>query len=694
MPTDPVCGMYVPEGSSIFTVVDGEKVYFCSKSCMLEYTSPDEREKSLRYRLAVAWIFSIPILIITYLLQFAYRDYILLLLTLPVQVYSGYVFYQGAYMAIKSRQGNMDLLITIGTVTAFVFSLFITIFPKAIISASIYYDASAFIITLILTGNYVENSTKKRANRSASRLVDMIPATSHFISDSGEVVDRKTSEISTGDRILVKPGEMFPCDGKIYEGVTEVDQSILTGEQEPVVKRVGDAVFSGTSNLNGSVRMEVSKTGRNTTVGQIYDMIRKASTGRAKVQKIADRFSAIFIPIVLTVAVASAIFWLIFLSYVGSPYSVEIAVLSFVSVVVIACPCAIGLAGPITMLISSSISSENGIVVKNAGSLDRLAKATRVVFDKTGTLTGSDPEISSITVSGGMKEDDLLALGASLELNSNHPVAKAIINEAKHRNLILHKSTGIKETPGTGIEGVVDGNKIGLARSMQQSGSAVDILVNGVKKGSIGLEYPLRDGSREAIDQLQSMGLSVSVLSGDSEEAVKDITQRLGLSDFHAGVFPGQKADIVKEYQQKGDYVIFVGDGINDTVALETADVGIAMGSGSDIARDSGDLIILSNDLNSIPKAIVIAGKTISKIRQNIFWAIGYNSALIPVAAGILVPAFGLAVYSVLPMLAALAMGFSSTTVVTNSILMKGRTEKILRDIKKTGVSMPVSGST
>ncbi|MCL4359098.1 MAG: cation-translocating P-type ATPase, partial [Candidatus Thermoplasmatota archaeon] len=506
MPTDPVCGMYVPGSSSIFAVVDGEKIYFCSKSCMQEYTSPNEKEKSLRYRLAVAWTFSIPILLITYFFQFAYRDYVLLLLALPVQFYSGYAFYQGAFMAIKSRSGNMDLLITIGTVTAFVFSLFITIFPEAIISAGIYFDASAFIITLILTGNYVENSTKKRANSSASRLVDMIPATSHFITDTGDVEDRKTSEISAGDRILVKPGEMFPCDGKIYEGVTEVDQSILTGEQEPVVKRVGDAVFSGTSNLNGSVRMEVSKTGKNTTVGQIYDLIRRASTGRANVQKIADRFSAIFIPIVLTVAVASAIFWLIFLSYAGSPYSVEIAVLSFVSVVVIACPCAIGLAGPITMLISSSISSENGIVVKNAGSMDRLAKATRVVFDKTGTLTSSDPEISSTTVIGSMKESDLLALGAALEMNSNHPVARAITNEAKRRNLSLKKCTEIKETPGTGIEGIVDGKKIGVARSIQQSGSAVDILVNGVTMGSIRLEYPLRDSAKEAINQLQSMG--------------------------------------------------------------------------------------------------------------------------------------------------------------------------------------------
>jgi Cu2+-exporting ATPase/Cu+-exporting ATPase len=346
------------------------------------------------------------------------------------------------------------------------------------------------------------------------------------------------------------------------------------------------------------------------------------------------------------------------------------------------------------MLISSSISSENGIVVKNAGSMDRLAKATRVVFDKTGTLTSSDPEISSTTVIGSMKESDLLALGAALEMNSNHPVARAITNEAKRRNLSLKKCTEIKETPGTGIEGIVDGKKIGVARSIQQSGSAVDILVNGVTMGSIRLEYPLRDSAKEAINQLQSMGLSVSVLSGDSEGAVREIAQRLGLNDFHSGVFPGKKAEIVKEYQEKGDYVIFVGDGINDTVALETADVGIAMGSGSEIARDSGDLIILSNDLNSIPKAIVIAGKTISKIRQNIFWALGYNSALIPVAAGILVPAFGLAVYSVLPMLAALAMGFSSTTVVANSILMKGRTEKILKNIRKAGALTPVSGST
>ncbi|QRF74972.1 putative copper-exporting P-type ATPase A [Thermoplasmatales archaeon] len=692
MPTDPVCGMYVPETSNIYTVVDGEKIYFCSKSCMQEYTSPDVRERSLKSRLEVAWAFAIPVLILTYFFQFPFKDYVLLALALPVQLYSGYVFYQGAYMAVKSRSGNMDLLITIGTVTAFVFSIFITLFPRAITSAGVYFDASAFIITLILTGNYVENSTKKRANRSAARLVDMIPATSHFINSSGDVTDRSTSELSAGDRILVKPGELFPCDGKIYEGLTEVDQSILTGEQEPVTRREGDDVYSGTSNLNGSVKVTISKTGKNTTVGQIYDMIRRAATGRAKVQKIADRFSAIFIPIVLSVAFASSIFWVLFLTYVGSPYAIEIAVLSFVSVVVIACPCAIGLAGPITMLISSSISSENGIVIKNAGSLDRLAKATRVVFDKTGTLTESEPEILSISVQGSMKEESLLAMAAAIEMNSNHPVAKAITVEAKRRNLNIPPATGIIEIPGTGIEGKAEGRKIRLERSFQPSGSAVDVFVDGNNVGSIHLGYRIRHGSKEAVDQLKSIGLSLSVLSGDSEPAVADIAAKLGITDIHAGVLPGKKAEVVKQFQADGDYVIFVGDGINDTVALETADVGIAMGSGSEIARNSGDLIILSNDLGSIPKAIVIAGKTVSKIRQNIFWAISYNSALIPVAAGILVPVFGLTIYSILPMLAALAMGFSSTTVVMNSILMKGRTQKVLRGIGNSAVVKQVTG--
>ncbi|OWP56135.1 MAG: ATPase [Thermoplasmatales archaeon B_DKE] len=693
MPTDPVCGMYVPETSNIYTVVDGEKIYFCSKSCMQEYTSPDVRERSLKSRLEVAWTFAIPVLILTYFFQFPFKDYVLLALALPVQLYSGYVFYQGAYMAVKSRSGNMDLLITIGTVTAFVFSIFITLFPRAITSAGVYFDASAFIITLILTGNYVENSTKKRANRSAARLVDMIPATSHFINSSGDVTDRSTSELSAGDRILVKPGELFPCDGKIYEGLTEVDQSILTGEQEPVTRREGDDVFSGTSNLNGSVKVTISKTGKNTTVGQIYDMIRRAATGRAKVQKIADRFSAIFIPIVLSVAFASSIFWVLFLTYVGSPYTIEIAVLSFVSVVVIACPCAIGLAGPITMLISSSISSENGIVIKNAGSLDRLAKATRVVFDKTGTLTESEPEILSISAQAGMKEEGLLAMAAAIEMNSNHPVAKAITVEAKRRNLNIPPATGIIEIPGTGIEGKAEGRMIRLERSFQPSGSAVDVFVDGNNVGSIHLGYRIRHGSKEAVDQLKSMGLSLSVLSGDSEPAVADIAAKLGITDMYAGVLPGKKAEVVKQFQADGDYVIFVGDGINDTVALETADVGIAMGSGSEIARNSGDLIILSNDLDSIPKAIVIAGKTVSKIRQNIFWAISYNSALIPVAAGILVPVFGLTIYSILPMLAALAMGFSSTTVVMNSILMKGRTQKVLRGIGNSAVVKQVTGS-
>lgn len=690
MPTDPVCGMFVPEGSELFSIIDGQKYYFCSKSCKQKYSSPEKESQKLKKKLAVGWSLSIPIIVITYAVPGAwlsgefYRNLLLLVLVLPVQFYSGFSFYEGAYHAIKGRSGNMDLLISLGTLTAFVFSVYVTFVPGQIPGSDVFYDASAFIITLILTGNLIENLTKVRANRAAGKLIDLIPGTAHFISPEGEAKDIKTDEVKAGDSILVRPGEIFPADGEVYDGKSEVDESMLTGEQEPVLKSEGSTVSSGTKNLNGVLKLVVTKTGKDSTVNLIYELIQRAISGRAKVQKIADVFSSVFVPIVLIAAVSSGLFWYFYLSTSGFALAPEIAVLAFVSVVVIACPCAIGLAGPITLLISSNVASEDGIIIKNTGALDRLSRITRAVFDKTGTLTDPDPAISGISAEEGFTADEVLSLAASVESNSNHPIASAIVVELKNRKMEAESASDIEEIPGTGITGKVGGRNVRVSRASRKGGSMVSVEVDGKLAGHIELVYRIRESSAFAIKRLREMGIRTTMITGDSKAEAERIAAQLGIEDIHAEVLPADKSEIIKDYQMKGDYVMFTGDGINDTVALETADVGIAMGSGTDIARESGDLILLRNDLSQIIYAKHIGDRTIAKVKQNIAWAIGYNSALIPVAAGVLVPVFGLSIYSFLPLLAAFAMGMSSSSVVINSLLLRPRLTSILKSIRSS----------
>ena len=683
MPTDPVCGMFVSEDSDLFLDVDGQRYYFCSKTCLLKYSSPEKESRRLKNRLIVAWSLAIPIIIITYLLPYTvvFRDYLLLGLALPVQFYSGYGFYEGAYHSLKSKSANMDLLVSLGTLTAFVFSVFVTFFPKAIPSSSVYFDASSFIITLILTGNFIENLTKIKANKAASELINIIPNTSHIIQENGEITDRKTSEVKVSDNILVKPGEIIPADGRIYEGKSEIDESMLTGEQEPVVMASGNEVSSGTKNLHGILKISVTRTGKDSTVSQIYELIQRASSGRAKIQRVADVFSSVFVPVVLAAAIASLLFWYFYLASIGNSISIEIAILAFVSVVVIACPCAIGLAGPITLLIASNISSENGIIIKNSSALDRLSKITRAVFDKTGTITEPDPTVNEVLVTGGNSEETVLTLAASVESFSNHPVAKAIVKMALERKVNIPEARDIKENPGIGISGTVNGKSVQISRSKHNGVSAVSVSVAGEQIGSFVLSYRIRESAAIAISELKAMGVKVSMITGDSVEEAKRIGKIVGIDDIHAEVLPDQKSEIIKQFQMDGDYVMFTGDGINDSVALETADVGLAMGSGTDIARDSGDIILLNNDLENVVNAKIIGERTIRKIKQNIGWAFGYNTVLIPIAAGALVPIFGFSVYSILPMLAALAMGMSSTSVVTNSLLLRG---KVTRSLKRS----------
>lgn len=677
MPTDPICGMFVPESSDLHIDRDGQRFYFCSQGCMDKFVSPSVEQSRLKRKLIVAWSLAVIVILIQYLFtSMPYRDYVEMILSIPVLFYSGSGFFQGAYHTLKARTGNMDLLVALGTSTAFFFSAFITIFPAVFRGAGIYFDAAVFIITLILTGGYIENLTKARANSAAARLKQIIPETVHLISGDGSILERKLEDVKQDDRILCRPGDIIPVDGHVLEGTSEVDQSLITGEQMPVVKTKGDAVTSGTANLNGTLEISVERVGSESTLNQVYQLIQSAAMGRVQVQRIADIFSSIFIPIVIAAALASAIFWSIYLSLTGQPMVVEYAVLAFVSVVVIACPCAIGLAGPITLLISSSTSSENGILLKNTGSLERLSKATLIVFDKTGTLTLPDPQITRINVAPGYRESELLALAAAVEQASNHPIARSIVREAEARGLTIPRAAQTVETPGVGISGTVNGMHVEVTRSGGTGSSGVSVRVNGIDKGSIALSYELRESASSSVSTLKGMGLKVSMITGDSADEAHRIAGMIGIDDIHAECMPQDKAKIVSGYQEAGEYVIFVGDGINDSISLETADAGIAMGSGLDIARESGDIILLNNDLSNIPLSILIGRSTISKIKQNIGWAVGYNSALIPIAGGILVPVFGLSIFSLLPFLAALAMGMSSTSVVLNSMRLR---KKIMR---------------
>ncbi|WP_393971580.1 heavy metal translocating P-type ATPase [Oxyplasma meridianum] len=695
MPTDPVCGMFVPDTTDLVQEKDGVKYYFCSTTCLETFKSPEVEISKLKMKLAVAWSLSIPILLITYLTgHFTLKDYLLFALATPVQAYSGRGFYYGAWNSIKQRTSNMDLLVALGTTTAYIFSVAVTFArPSIIPMGSVYFDASSFIITLILTGSYVETLTKTKANSAATKLLSVIPSTVHILRDDGTIANEGIEALKKGDKVVVKPGENIPVDGTVSSGSSEVDESMITGEQMPVLKKTGDSVTSGTLNLNGALTVNVEKTGWDSTVRRIYSLIQMAASGRTKVQKAADTFALWFVPVVLSTAIASSLFWFIYLIYSGSTLSSFVPVLVFVSVVVIACPCAIGLAGPITLLISSNISFSNGMIIKNPNALDRISKVSRVILDKTGTLTERNPAIQGVSSSSGFTNEDVIRYSSALEAFSNHPIGNAINAYAASHGIDVPDAHNVVETAGMGITGIVSGKNIEITRSKEAGGSDVMVKVDGRLAGTIRLNYELKADAVELVKTLNDAGIKVSMITGDKKEEADRLGGLVGITDIHSDAHPEDKANIVSEYQKSGDYVMYVGDGINDSIALETADVGMAMGSGSDIAMESGDIILLNDDLMNIRSCLIIGKMTIRKIKQNIVWAIGYNSILIPVAAGILVPLTGLGIYSFLPILSALAMGFSSTSVVLNSLLLRRNIGGKLKNLINPSGKITLSGN-
>ena len=689
MAKDPVCGMYVEEGPHALKATRyGTTYYFCSETCLVQFQAPEKALARLRRLVALSALLTVPIAALTYLPIIPDRpinNLVMFIFSLPVQFVVGSRFYRGTYDALRSRIGNMDLLIGIGTSAAWIYSVIVTFIPGFFPSSETYFETSAIIITLIQTGNLLEYTTKGKASEAVHRLLSLQPTMAHTIRDGVEI-SIPLEKVEVGDLLVVRPGERIPVDGIVTEGRSAIDESMITGEGLPKDKRTGDEVIGATVNNLGLLRVQATKVGRDTVLSQIVKLVEEAQVGKAPLQRLADKISAYFVPAVILIATASFLFWY-FIARIGLAFSL----LAFVSVVIIACPCALGIATPAALLVGTGKGAENGILIKGGDQLEETQRANVVVFDKTGTLTKGQPAVTDIVPMGELSETQILRYAASVEKGSEHPLARAIAIAALERSVDPSEPSGFEALPGLGVMALVDsrevllGNKglmdkfsVGIGSyaerlaTLQSQGKTVTVLaLDGKPVSLIGIADTAKETAGRAVKALKSMGLDVVMLTGDNERSAKAIAQTLGIDNVISGVRPDQKTQHIRMLQAEGKKVVMVGDGINDAPALATADVGIAIGSGTDVAKETGGIILIKDDLTDVPKALLLSRATVRKIKENLLWAFVYNVALIPIAAGILVPFLGPGIYQVLPLLAGAAMAISSFTVVSNSLLLR-----------------------
>jgi Cu+-exporting ATPase len=688
MAKDPVCGMYVDEKTAEFKVtMRGTTYYFCSQTCMKEFMAPEVEIKHLKISVIAGAILSTSILILTYVtfLPTTISNYLLLALDTPIQFIFGWRFYRGTYDAIKNRMGNMDSLIALGTSAAWIYSASVTFFPSSFIFSGVYFDTAAVIVTLVLTGRFLEHVSKGRASEAVRKLMDLQPRLAHVIRGEQEI-EIPVEQIQVGDTFIARPGEKVPVDGSVVEGRSSVDQSMITGESIPVEKNPNDEVVGATINKTGMLKIKATKVGQDTTLAQIVKLVEEAQIGRAPIQKLADRVAAYFVPSVILVSLSAALLW-----YFVGGIGLQFSLLVFVSVTVIACPCALGIATPAALLVGTSKGAQNGILIKGGENLEIAQKVTSIIFDKTGTLTVGLPSVTDVLPHGKYDADTVLTFAASVEKGSEHPLAEAIEKEASLRFLKLLDAVDFEAIPGKGVKAKIQGIEILLGNRKLMTEMKVDlsnieekvmkleedgktvmfISAKGVLAGVICASDTLKEHAADAIAELKRMGLEVIMLTGDNERTAKAIAGRLGIEKVFAEVLPYQKEAIIESLQKEGKVVAMVGDGINDAPALAKANVGIAIGSGTDVAKETGGIVLIKDDLRDVVTALRLSKNTVSKIKQNLFWAFGYNTVLIPIAAGALVPFFGAQIYNVLPFLAAGAMAFSSVTVVGNSLLLE-----------------------
>lgn len=613
--------------------------------------------------------------------------YVLWVLATPVQFWIGWQFYKGAWGAFRHRNADMNTLIAVGTSAAYLYSvtamLFPSIFTSAGIEPKVYFDTSAVIIVLILFGRLLEARAKGQTSEAIRKLVGLQPKTARVIRD-GREQDIPVEEVIVGDLVVVRPGEKIPVDGSIREGKSSVDESMITGESIPVRKKPGDEVIGATINKTGSFKFEATKVGKDTALAQIIKLVQDAQGSKAPIQRLADIIAGYFVPIVISIAIITFIIWFDF----GPQPVLTFALLNFVAVMIIACPCALGLATPTAVMVGTGKGAEYGILIKGGESLETAHKLDTIVFDKTGTLTKGEPEVTDIVTLNSLSETAILRYAGSAEKGSEHPLGEAILRKAEEREINLIDPEDFKAVEGQGIEARVDGHSIllGNKKLMEERGvkageleskanqlaaegkTPVYLAVEGRVSGLIAVADTLKENSLQAVKKLKNLGLEVVMLTGDNRKTAEAIAAKSGIESVLSEVLPEDKVLEIKRLQSGGRRVAMVGDGINDAPALAQADIGIAIGSGTDVAVEASDITLIKDDLEGVVSAIDLSKKTIKTIKQNLFWAFFYNTAGIPVAAGILYPFFGILLN---PILASAAMAFSSVSVVSNSLRLR-----------------------
>ena len=603
------------------------------------------------------------------------------LLTLGVMLFAGRHFYIGAWKSFINHSANMDTLIALGTGTAWLYSMVVVLAPEAVplMARHVYFEATAMIIGLINLGLALEIRARGRTSEAIKRLIGLQAKTARVERD-GQEVDIPIEEVLEGDRVRVRPGEKIPVDGVVVEGHSTVDESMLTGEPMPVEKAEEDTVVGGTINKSGSVLFRATRVGKDTALARIISMVKQAQNSKPPIGRLADVISAYFVPAIMIIAVISALAWLNF----GPEPAIAFAIVSATTVLIIACPCALGLATPMSVMVGVGKAAEAGVLIRNGEALQSASKITAMILDKTGTITEGAPQVTDILVVGERSESDVLALAASLEQGSEHPLAVSIVESAKQQGLELGKSEGFNAIAGHGIEGSVDGQallfgneklmrdrdvpidaQIGQAQAMAaKAQTPMYLAVDGRLAALIAVSDPIKQDSVAAIKRLQKDGIRVVMLTGDNRDTAKAVAEQVGIKEFFAEVLPEQKSDKVAELQQQGETVGMTGDGINDAPALALANVGFAIGTGTDVAIESADVTLMRGSLHGLADAIAVSRATLRNIRQNLFGAFIYNAAGVPVAAGLLYPFFGMLLS---PVIAGAAMAFSSLTVVTNA---------------------------
>ena len=703
MARDPVCGMMVDRATALRSDIDGRTFYFCSSGCQRTFDAPDEELRRMKRRVTIALtgVLVLAILRVAVFLGLAAGATLLtwapidalpwftwgvwmMILVTPVQFIGGAGFYKGAFQALRRRAINMDLLVALSTSVAYFYSAIVVfapdILPVKVGEREVYFDVSAIIIAFVLLGKYMEDIIKRKSSAAVRKLMDLRPATARVLRD-GQEMEVPAETLEVGELIVVRPGEKIPTDGEVVDGSSAVDEKLMTGESLPVDKHPGDSVIGGTVNATGSFRFRASRVGSDTALSQIIALVQQAQGSSAQIQRVADRVTVYFVPAVVIVAFGSFAGWWL-------AGDLPQAVLSFIAVLIIACPCALGIATPAALMVGVGKGAEAGILIRGAEYLEQALRLTTVVFDKTGTLTRGEPAVTDIVpfaVTGrdtAISSDRLVQLAAAAELRSEHPLGEAIVRRAGMAADPVPEPDSFDAIPGCGVRVEVDGTVVLLGnrrlmsrntievitevehqlRALEHDGTtAMLIAIDQRLAGIIAVADTIQDNAAEAVTALQGEGVQVVMLTGDNEQTARAIARQVGIERVIANVLPEDKALEIQRLRDAGEIVAMVGDGINDAPALATANIGIAIGSGSDVAKETGGLILIRDDLRDVAVAIRLSRATMRKIRQNLFWAFGYNVAAIPIAAAGFLN----------PIIAAAAMALSSLSVIANSATLK-----------------------